>query len=1057
MAVPRCQRCGAEPREGARFCDACGSALIAAPTTAAYKQVTALFADVVRSMDIAAALDPERYREVMTDLLGRAADVARRYGGTVEFTGDGVMAVFGAPIALEDHAFRGCLAGLAIQSETRGLATEVARRDGVDLRVRVGLNSGRVIAGEIDSGSQGYRVTGSVVGLAQRMESVAPAGEVMLSEATARLVEQVGVLAPPELVRIKGADEPVRAYRLVSVGHPDGLVGRGDARLVGRRWEMAALDAGIDRAIGGHGEVVHVVGPPGVGKSRIAREVAARAAVRGAEVVWVFCESHARDIPFHVVTRLLRSIVGVTDLDAEAARARIRAVAPAGADPQDLLLFDDLLGVADPAVALPLIDSDARRRRLTALINAASLARGRPVLIVIDDAHWIDAVSDSMIADFLSVISRTRSMVLITARPEYRGALTEVSGTQIITLASLGDSDIQALLAELIGSDPSVSELAATIVERAAGNPFFTEEMVRELALRGVLSGERGEFVCGTRAADVEVPATVEAAIEARLDRLSGPAKRALDAASVIGMRFEIELLTALGVDAAVDELVEAELIEQVRSTPTAEYAFCHPLIAAVAGEAQLRDGRAEWHRRLAAAIEERDPASVDENAVLIAEHLYAAGDLLGAYAWHMRAAAWLFYRDTDAARSSCDRARGIADELPGDDPLVLSMRIAPRTLLSVTLAVDRTKYRAADLFAELQDLCDAAGDKVSRGVGMVGCAVDLLYDGRVHEAARVAAEQMELLDSVEDSDPLMATSTQCCATWFEVGEFDQMLRWSQRVIDLAGGDPARGAGYGNSSPLALGLVWRGMARYWLGLPGWRQDMDEAVEFAGRSDPVALSSVRLWTYGFATYYGVLLPDESVVELMEDALRITEAAGNDAALSLVQFGLGAVLLSSDSLGDRRRGIDLLAQAREVWIRRQVVLQDVLIIDMWIAMDSARSDHRDAALPVMRRVVDDLYESERPGYGVWAIGVLVETLIERGTEADLAEAEHVIDRLVRLRSGLEYAVRDITVLRLRTLLARARGDVAFRELAGRYRALAGSLGFEGHIAWADSLAT
>ena len=601
-----CGSCGAHSSSTGKFCSECGARLTQATRSAEYKQVTVLFADVVRSMDIAATLDMERLREIMTEVVERSAAVAQRYGGTVEYTGDGVMAIFGAPTALEDHAFRACVAALAIQDETKQLATEVQRRDDVALQVRVGLNSGRVIAGDIGSGSLGYAATGDTVGLAQRMESVAPAGGVMLSESTARLVEHTVLLGEPEWVHIKGADEPVRARRLMGIGPRDGPVGRTEASLVGRRWEMAALDAMVDRAIGGRGGVVNVVGPPGIGKSRTARETAAVAAGRGVEVVWTFCESHARDIPFRVVAQLLRVRIGVAALDGDAARARVREQVP-DADPQDLLLLDDLLGIADTDVPLPAIDPDARRRRLTALINTVSLARTEPALFIIEDAHWIDAVSESMIADFLTVIPRTPSMVLITSRPEYQGALTRVHGAQTIALAPLDDSDTAALLGELVGSDPSVGELAAIIADRAAGNPFFAEEMVRELAQRGVLTGERGGYVCRADVADVAVPATVQAAIEARIDRLDTPAKQTLNAASVIGARFEAELLSALGIDAVFDELLGAELIDQVRFTPSAEYAFHHPLIRAVAYESQLKSDRAQVHRRLAAAIQERD------------------------------------------------------------------------------------------------------------------------------------------------------------------------------------------------------------------------------------------------------------------------------------------------------------------------------------------------------------------------------------------------------------------------------------------------------------------
>src|SRR5271154_7575435 len=234
-----CRACSNELRNGARFCDACGEPAPEAGVQPEFKQVTVLFADVVNSLTIASTLGAERLREIMADVFGCAATITRRYGGTVDkFTGDGIMALFGAPVALEDHAFRACLAALDIQEQIALLADEVQRRDAVVLRLRVGLNSGRVIAGEISSDARAYTAVGEQVGLAQRMESVAPPGGVMLSESTARLVEHTVVLSEPEWVRIKGADEPVRARRLVAIGAGDGPAGRAEASLVGRRWEM---------------------------------------------------------------------------------------------------------------------------------------------------------------------------------------------------------------------------------------------------------------------------------------------------------------------------------------------------------------------------------------------------------------------------------------------------------------------------------------------------------------------------------------------------------------------------------------------------------------------------------------------------------------------------------------------------------------------------------------------------------------------------------------------------------------------------------------------------
>jgi len=1049
-----CGSCGTGLREKAKFCDECGAPTTASGDTAKYKQVTVLFADVVRSMDLAAALEMERYREVMTELVGRSAAVVQRYGGgTVESTGDGVMAIFGAPIALEDHAFRACLSALAIQEEATRLAAEVRRRDGVDLRVRVGLNSGRVIAGEMGSGALGYAATGESVGFAQRMESVAPPGGVMLSESTARLVEHTVTLGEREWVRIKGADEPVCARQLVAISPRDGQSGRAEVDLVGRGWEMAALDAMVDRMIGGRGGVVNVVGPPGIGKSRAAREAAARAASRGVEVLWAFCESHAGDVPFHVVAQLLRAALGVADLDREAARMRVRARVP-DADPQDLLLLDDLLGIADPDVPLPQIDPEARRRRLNALINAASLARTEPALYVIEDVHWIDGVSESMLADFLTVIARTPTMVLITSRPEYAGALTRVHGAQTIALAPLADSDTVALLGELLGPDPSVAELATIIADRAAGNPFFAEEMARELAQRGVLAGERGGYVCHADVAEVSVPATVQAAIEARIDRLSTPAKRTLTAASVVGARFGAELLAALGIDAVFDELLSAELIDQVRFTPSAEYAFRHALIHAVAYESQLKSDRAEWHRRLAAAIQESDPESVEENAALIAEHLQAAGELHAAYGWHMRAGAWSTNRDIAAARVSWERARRISDALPDDDPGQLAMRIAPRTMLCATDWQARAVHESRGRFAQLRELCSAAGDKVSLAIGMSGLATELLYAGRPREGSRLAAEQMALLESIGDPTLTIGLAFVAFINWFDSGEFGEILRWSQTVIDLAEGDPAMGAGFGMGSPLAIGLAFRGVAQWWLGRPGWRQDLYDAFAMARHRDPATLALVLTWTYGVAIPYGVLRADDSVLRTIEETVQTAHRASSDIALIFTEYGLGVALLYRDAAADRRRAREPLVKARE-W-QRERMPSLVPVTELAVARERARRGDRDAAIPVMRKAVDELHQAGRLGYGVFGTGVLVETLTERGAEGDLAEAEAAIDRLADASAGDASAMLKITLLRLRTLLARARGDdVDYRALASRYRATAKLLGFEGHIAWAEAM--
>lgn len=1055
-AVMPCPMCGTEPLESARFCHSCGSPVAQSDSHAEYKQVTVLFADVVGSMHIAAALDVERYREIMTGLAKRSAAVVQHFGGSVEFTGDGVMAIFGAPIALEDHAYRGCLAALTIQQEANKLGAEVQERDGITLQLRVGLNSGQVIAGEIGAETLGYAATGEAVGMAQRMESVAPPGGVMLSASTAHLVEQDVTLGDPEWVHIKGSEQPVPARRLLAIIPRTRPGARAETGLVGRQWELAAIGAMADRAIDGRGGVVNVVGPPGIGKSRLAREAAALAADRGIEVIWAFCESHARDVPFYAATELLRAATGITFLDGQAAREQVRKEFPSG-DEADLLLLDDLLGIADVEATALQIDPDARRRRLTALINTASLARTQPSLFIIEDAQWVDAVSESMLAEFLSVVPRTASMVLITARPEYQGALVRAPRTSTIALAPLADSDTMALLGELLGTDPSVAELATMIGPRAAGNPFFAEEMVRELAQRGVLTGERGGYVCRADVADVAVPATVQAAIEARIDRLSASAKQTLQAASVIGVRFDPELLTSLGIDPELDELLCAELIDQVRFTPTAEYAFRHPLIRAVAYESQLKSDRPQWHRRLAAVIQEREPAAVEENAALIAEHVEAAGDLLEAYGWHMRAGAWSTTRDLDAARLSWERACRVADKLVGDVLDGLPMRIAPRTMLCATDYQGPTLQESRDRFAELQQLCTVAGDKVSLAIGMVGLATELGYSGQAREGSRLASEQMALLESIDDPTPIMALAFVGFANWTDAGELGEMLRWSQKVIELADGDPIKGAAFGVGSPLAVAMTWRASARYWLGRPGWRQDLDEAVALARQiNDPTMVTVILAWTYGWAIHYGVLRADDSAIRMIEESVQTAERTSNDVALVVATYGFGGALLMRDDAADRRHGVEMIVKCRDTALRKQVGQQMVPLIELWLARERARCGECDAAIALARNIDEELHAAGRLGAGVWATGVLAEILLERSTQDDLAEAQKTIDRLASLQAADGWAMRDITVLRLQTLLARARGDdAARRRSAADYRAMAESLGFEGHLAWADAL--
>ena len=446
---------------------------------------------------------------------------------------------------------------------------------------------------------------------------------------------------------------------------------------------------------------------------------------------------------------------------------------------------------------------------MTALLNSASLARTAPSVYVIEDAHWIDESSESMFAEFFKVIPQTPSLVLITYRPEYQGPLSRVSGGQTIGLRPLNDSQIAELTAELLGPDPSVAELAALIGARAAGNPFFVEEMLRDVLERGLLLGTPGAYQLSGGVTEVYVPATLQATIGARIDRLDATAKHALNAAAVIGLRFSRKLLDKLVENANLTTLVDAELLDQVRFTEPAEFAFRHPLIRTVAYESQLKADRAFLHRRLAEIIEAR--GSDDESAALIAEHAEAAGDLRTAYEWHMRAGNWGLFRDITAARTSWLRAREVADQLPGDDPDRMALRIAPRTLLCGTSYRGVNTKAEAD-FDDFRRLCSAAGDERSLVAGMAGLVTAHSMFGRREEASRLATELVQRLESLDDSTYTIGLSFGAAGIRLERGEVAEVIRLSQRVIDLAEEDPSRGSLL-FGSPLAVQYAFRGAAR----------------------------------------------------------------------------------------------------------------------------------------------------------------------------------------------------------------------------------------------------
>jgi len=493
-----CPSCGATNPPAAKHCDSCGHALagaepIAAPQPPEHlaekiragraalegerKQVTVLFADVIGSMELAEQSDPEEWRRIMDRYFSILCEGVHRFEGTVDkFTGDGVMAIFGAPIAHEDHARRACYAALHLQHELAAYAAELRRARGLGFSVRMGLNSGEVVVGAIGEDlAMEYTALGHTVGLAQRIEQLAEPGKVYLTQHTASLVE--GYLALSDLgeFQLKGSSAALGVHELTGVGAARGRLdvqrGRGFSRFVGRDEELAMLESALEHASAGEGQVIGVVGEAGVGKSRLCHEFAERQRAKGVTVYHVAAQAHAKSVPLVPVLQYLRSLFEITEQDSErTARERIAGkllLLDVGFD-EDLPLIFDFLAVPDPLRPAPRMDPEARQRQLLAFMKRLTHAQSarEPVVMVGEDLHWLDPASEVFLANRVEAVQGTRSLTVLNFRPEYRAPWMSRSYYRQIALAPLGAEATEALLGDLLGSDPSLDGLAELIRER---------------------------------------------------------------------------------------------------------------------------------------------------------------------------------------------------------------------------------------------------------------------------------------------------------------------------------------------------------------------------------------------------------------------------------------------------------------------------------------------------------------------------------------------------------------------------------------------------------------
>ncbi len=657
-----CTRCGAAMPPAAKFCPECANPAGAAPETAASpkaytprhlaerildsraalegerKQVTVLFADLKGSMELLADRDPEEARKLLDPVLERMMEAVHHYEGTVnQVMGDGIMALFGAPLAHEDHAVRGCYAALRMQQAIRRYTEEVRRAHGIEVQIRVGLNSGEVVVRSIGSDLRmDYTAVGQTTHLAARMEQLATPGTIRLTANTLALAEgyvEVKAIGP---IPVKGLAEPVEVYELTGAGAArtrlQAARARGLTRFVGRNTELDQLRRAAEETRRGHGRIVAVVGEPGVGKSRLYYEFIRSHHVQDWLILEASSVSYGKATPYLPLADFLRSYFKIDARD-DIRGMRIKVTG-------GLLTLDEALKDAVP-VALWLLDAlpedspflalepTERRRQTLAAIKRILLRENQlhPMMLVFEDLHWIDSETQAFLDSLVESLPASRILLAVNYRPEYRHGWANKTYYGQLHIDPLPPESAEDLLDALIGRDPSTGSLKRLLIERTEGSPLFLEESVRTLVETRALVGERGAYRLVQAPDALQVPATVQAIIAARIDRLDPQEKRLLQAAAVVGTEIPFALLRAIvevdeeGLRRSLAQLQTAEFVYEAQLFPDLEFAFKHALTHEVAYGSVLQDRRRALHAAIVEAIERLHADRLSEQVERLAHH----------------------------------------------------------------------------------------------------------------------------------------------------------------------------------------------------------------------------------------------------------------------------------------------------------------------------------------------------------------------------------------------------------------------------------------------------
>ncbi len=883
----RCASCGFENPPQFKFCGECGVALaptsatarIASPVAAPAgvrvgpdnaelsvpegerKTVTALFADIKGSMDLMEDLDPEQARAIIDPALKLMIDGVHRYDGyIVQSTGDGIFALFGAPVAHEDHAQRSLFAALRLQEDMAKYSAELRKQGNPPVEIRIGVNTGEVVVRSIrtDDAHTEYTPIGHSTSLAARMQTLAPTGSIVVTEQTQKLAAGYFELKALGPARVKGVSEPIDVYEVLGIGPLRSRLQRSESRglskFVGRGAEMEELGRALDRARDGHGQIVAAMAEAGVGKSRLFHEFKLRAGA-GALVLEAFSVSHGKASAYLPVVDLLKSYFRIADRDDERTRrekATGKVLALDRALEETLPHLFALLGISTNDAALEEIDRSLRRRRTRDAVKHLLLRESlnQPLMLIFEDLHWIDSESEEVLNLLADSIGTARILMMVNYRPEYRHQWGNKTYYTQLRLDPLGPANAGELLSAMLGDSDELQALKKMIVERTEGNPFFIEEMVQVLFENGVLARDgAGAGAAATASvrlakpfASIQVPPTVKGILAARIDKLTPDDKDMLQTLAVIGKEFPLGLLRrviAKSDDALAQTLASLQLGEFIYEQPAfpeSEYTFKHALTQEVAYDSVLIERRRQIHERTAAAIEEMFAATLDDHVADLANHYSRSGNAAKAVKYLRRAAE--LARTRSAYAEAIRYARETLALIPSMPEAAERDRQELSTLVMLgPLLVGTQGFTAPELkgiLARSHELCQKVGETPEIFAVLFGLWGFHYSGGRLLEGRAAAQRLLTMAEGVGSELATAGASASMGTTLLWMGEFRGAREYLARAIAFYDRDIQHYLPMNEASviPTRGQMSW---ALWITGLPDQaRARIDQAVEFASQ-------------------------------------------------------------------------------------------------------------------------------------------------------------------------------------------------------------------------------